>query len=120
MKQDKITKEKIEKYYNITKKALNIAKKSIPNSKEDTSKKPLGVNSSILTNKIKQQNETVKVDQAKEIIQMVEYYLSDAKHFEKNKDYINSFGAIYYAHGWLDCGARLKIFNVTDSTLFTI
>ena len=51
---------------------------------------------------------------------MVECYLSDAKHFEKNKDYLNSFGAIYYAHGWLDCGARLKIFNVTDNKLFTV
>jgi hypothetical protein len=93
MEQDKITKEKIEKYYNLTKKAFEIVKKSISKNKEK---------------------------EAKEIMQMVECYLSDSKHFEKNKDYINSFGAIYYAHGWLDCGARLKIFNVTDSTLFTI
>jgi len=93
MGKDKITKEKIEKYYNLTKKALDIVKESISYKKEK---------------------------EAKEIIQMVECYLSDAKHFEKNKDHINSFGAIYYAHGWLDCGARLKIFNVNDSTLFTV
>lgn len=93
MKQDKITKEKIEKYYKITEKALNIVKKSIAKDKKQ---------------------------EAKEIIEMVECYLSDSKHFEKNNDYVNSFGAIYYAHGWLDCGARLKIFNVTDNKLFTV
>jgi len=88
-----ITKQTIEKYYNITKKAFEIVKKSIAKNKQK---------------------------QAKEIIQMVDCYLSDSKHFEKNKDYVNAFGAIYYAHGWLDCGARLKIFNVTDNSLFTI
>jgi hypothetical protein len=93
MKKDKITKEKIEKYYSITKKALGIVKKSISQNREK---------------------------EAKEIIQMVECYLSDSKHFEKNEDYTNSFGAIYYAHGWLDCGARLKIFNVKDNKLFTV
>ena len=91
--EDKITKQKIEKYHNLTSKALKIAKKSIAKSKEK---------------------------QAKEIIQMVECYLSDSKHFEKHKDYVNAYGCLNYAHGWLDCGARLKIFKVTDNKLFTI
>jgi len=93
MKQDKITKEKIEKYTDITSRALAIAKKSIAKNKEL---------------------------EAKEIIVMVECYLSDSKHFEKNKDYINAFAALNYAHGWIDSGARLKIFNVTDNKLFTV
>ncbi len=93
MKSDKITEEKIEKSRKITEKALAIAKKSISNGKEE---------------------------QAKEIIKMVECYLSDSKHFEKKDDMINSFGAIYYAHGWLDTGARLRIFDVSDDKLFTI
>ena len=93
MKQEKITKEKIEKYRIITEKAFNIARKSISKGKEK---------------------------EAKEIITMVEAYLSDSKHFEKKEDLVNTFGAIYYAHGWLDCGARLKIFDVNDSSLFTI
>lgn len=88
-----ITKEKLEKYRKITETALNIAKKSISKSKEG---------------------------EAREIIKMVECYLSDSKHFEKKADFINSFGSIYYAHGWLDCGARLKIFEVSDDKLFTI
>ena len=39
---------------------------------------------------------------------------------EKKGDYINSFAALNYAHGWLDSGARLKIFNVKDTNLFTV
>jgi len=93
MKQDKITKEKIEKYMNLTSKALAIAKTSIARSKDK---------------------------EAGEIILMVECYLSDAKHFEKKDDFVNSFACLNYAHGWLDCGARLKIFNVTDNKLFTV
>ncbi|MFA5259086.1 MAG: DUF357 domain-containing protein [Candidatus Pacearchaeota archaeon] len=91
--QDKITTEKIEKYYLLTSKALSIAKKSIAKKREI---------------------------EAREIILMVECYLSDAKHFSDKKDYVNSFGCLNYAHGWLDSGARLKIFNVTDTKLFTV
>jgi hypothetical protein len=93
MEQNKITIEKIEKYRKITEKAFAIAKNSISRGKEK---------------------------EAKEIVEMVGAYLSDSKHFEKKEDLVNAFGAIYYAHGWLDCGARLKIFDVSDSNLFTI
>jgi hypothetical protein len=91
--QDKITKQKIEKYYAITSKALTIAKKSIEKNKEI---------------------------EAHEIIQMVECYLSDSLYFEKDNDYVNAFACLNYAHGWIDSGARLKIFNVTDNKLFTV
>jgi uncharacterized protein len=93
MKQDKITKQKINKYFNLTSKALEIAKKAIVKSKQKN---------------------------AKEIFLMVECYLSDAKYFEKKGDFVNSFAALNYAHGWLDAGARLKIYKVTDNKLFTI
>lgn len=91
--QNRITKEKLKKYFNITNKALTIAKKSITEGREI---------------------------EAHEIVQMVECYLSDARHFEKKHDYINSYGCLNYAHGWLDSGARLKIFSVTDNKLFTV
>ena len=52
---------------------------------------------------------------------MVENYLSDAKYFEKKQDYVNAFAAINYAHGWLDAGARLGLFDVDhDNVLFTV
>jgi hypothetical protein len=93
MNNEKITKENLKKYREITERAFKIARENINSSKEK---------------------------EAKEIIEMASCYLSDSKHFEKKTDLVNAFGAIYYAHGWLDCGARLKIFNVTDSSLFTI
>jgi len=88
-----ITKEKLEKYFALTSTALEEVKKNVIKGKEKY---------------------------AKEIIEMVENYLSDAKHFEKKEDFVNAFAALNYAHGWLDSGVRLDIFNVTDDKLFTI
>jgi hypothetical protein len=91
--ENKITKEKIEKYKNLTKKALEKAKKSVIAGKEFY---------------------------AKEIIEMVSNYLSDAEHFEKKGDFVNAFAALNYSHGWLDAGVRLDVFDVDDDKLFTI
>ncbi len=91
--QNKITKEKLEKYFSITEKALKKTKNKIIKGKET---------------------------QAKEIFQMAENYLSDARYFESKKDFINAFAAINYAHGWLDSGVRLDIFDVKDNKIFTI
>ena len=91
--EDKITEEKIKKYGKISEEALSIARKSIARGKEK---------------------------EANEIITMAECYLSDSKHFESKGDLVNCFAAINYAHGWIDCGARLKVFNVSDNKLFTI
>lgn len=93
MKTDKITKEKLIKYLNITSKALGIISKNIKKNQEK---------------------------KAHEIIDMASNYLSDAKFFESKKDYVNAFAAINYAHGWIDCGVRLGIFNVNDNKLFTV
>jgi len=88
-----ITPEKISKYKELTSRALAEVKTSIISGKEKG---------------------------AKEIIEMVSNYLSDAEHFEKNKDFVNSFAALNYAHGWLDAGVRLSIFKVSDDKLFTV
>ena len=89
----KISKQLIEKYFKLTSKALEVVKKNIIKGREKD---------------------------ANEIIKMIEAYLKDSKFFEKNGDFVNAFGAIYYAHGWLDCGVRLGIFDVKDNKLFTI
>ena len=93
MKQDKITSEKLDKYFKLTKTALKEVKKNIIKSKENY---------------------------AKEIIDMVENYVSDAEHFQSKDDFVNAFAALNYAHGWLDSGVRLDIFDVKDDKLFTI
>ncbi|MBW3003412.1 DUF357 domain-containing protein [Candidatus Woesearchaeota archaeon] len=87
-----ITKEKIENYFSVTSKALVMAKQSGNNTDIDRS----------------------------DIIDMVERYISDAKHFFSKDDYVNAFACLNYAHGWLDCAARLGIFDVHDSKLFTV
>ena len=90
---DRITPKKIEEYTSLTSNALKIAEKSIINGKES---------------------------EAKEIISMVKNYLSDANYFEKKGDLVNAFAALNYAHGWLDAGVRLGVFDVKDTKLFTI
>ncbi len=91
--QDRITKEKIKKYRGLTSRAVKIAEGSIVKGKEK---------------------------QAQKILKMVSDYLSDSEYFEKNKDFVNAFAALSYAHGWLDSGVRLGIFDVKDRSLFTI
>ena len=52
---------------------------------------------------------------------MAERYFKDAKYFEKKGDYITAFAALNYAHGWLDAGARMGLFDVDhNSKLFTV
>ncbi len=86
-----ITKEKVEKYFSVSEEAYNLAKKNISN-------KELG----------------------EDFLDMISRYILDAKHFYKKGDLVNAFAALNYAHGWLDAGARAKIFDVRDSRLFTV
>jgi uncharacterized protein len=59
--------------------------------------------------------------QVADMFDMIERYISDAHHFKSKGDYVNAFAALNYAHGWLDCGARLKLFYVAgDNVLFTV
>lgn len=91
--ENKIPKEKIDHYFDLTETALKEVKKNIIRGKEK---------------------------HAKEIIEMVENYISDAKHFFEKDDWINAFAALNYAHGWIDSGVRLEVFDVHDDRLFTV
>ena len=52
---------------------------------------------------------------------MIDSYIDDAKTFYKKQDYVNAFACVNYAHGWLDMGARLGLWDVDgDDVLFTI
>jgi len=90
---NKITEEKIEKYFSLTSEALEIVKKNVIKGRES---------------------------EAKEIIEMVENYLTDARHFFNSGKFVEAFAALNYAHGWLDCGVRLGVFEVDDDKLFTV
>ncbi len=52
---------------------------------------------------------------------MAERYASDARSFAQKGDRVNAFACVNYAHGWLDAGARLGVFDVGgDDRLFTL
>lgn len=58
---------------------------------------------------------------AHDFLDMAKRYFSDAKHFADKGDIVTAFAALNYAHGWLDAGARLGVFDVgRDSELFTV
>ncbi len=69
-------------------------------------------------------NKTAKINvetAAKDFLMMAQSYYEDAKHFQKKGDKLTAFAALNYAHGWLDAGARLNLFDVGgDSELFTV
>lgn len=91
-----ISLEKLAKYFAVTRKALDKAKHSIP-------------------------EKTHLRKAADDFLDMAKRYLADAEHFEKKGDIVTAFGALNYAHGWLDAGARLGLFDVGhDSELFTV
>jgi hypothetical protein len=58
---------------------------------------------------------------AEDYLSMAKAYYNDAKHFYDKGDLVNAFACVNYAHGWLDAGARLGIFEVGgDDQLFTL
>lgn len=58
---------------------------------------------------------------AEDFLNMATSYYEDAKHFRESGDLVNAFAAVNYAHGWLDCGARIGLFDVgQDDKLFTL
>ncbi|MEM0231441.1 MAG: DUF357 domain-containing protein [Candidatus Woesearchaeota archaeon] len=87
-----VGKKKLLKYFEITGRALEAAKSS--------------------------KNRTNLVREREEFILMAESYYKDAQHYYEKGDLVTAFAALNYAHGWLDAGARLGIFDVHDSELF--
>lgn len=91
-----ITEDKLKKYFSVTKEAIDKVKISAPKS-------------------------TSLFSSATDFLDMASRYFFDAKHFYSKDDYVNAFAALNYAHGWLDAGARLGLFDVGhDSRLFTV
>jgi len=89
-----ITDEKLEKYFKTTKAAIDMVKEK---GLDENRKK-----------------------EADDFLDMIERYYSDAQHFKEKGDIVTAFASLNYAHGWLDAGARLKLFKVNDSKLFTV
>ena len=59
--------------------------------------------------------------EAEDLLDLAQRYFDDAKYFEKKNDLVNAFGAVCYAHAFLDAGARLGFFDVDkDSKMFMV
>lgn len=94
--QNVITEERLKKEFQITGKALKKVKIAVP-----------------------KRSHLYKA--AEDCLDMANRYYSDAKHFKQKGDLASAFGALNYAHGWLDAGARIGLFDVGhDSKLFTV
>lgn len=91
-----VSDEKLDKYFDVTRRALAKAK-------------------------IEKHSIQVGEEQAKDFYDMASRYFSDAQHFRDKGMIVTAFAALNYAHGWLDAGARLGLFDVDhDSELFTV
>lgn len=88
-----IAKKHLEKYFSITKEALDKAKVALDQE---------------------------RLKEAEDFLNMAACYFQDARHFEQKGDLVTAFAALNYAHGWLDAGARIKLFKVNDNRLFTV
>ena len=93
---DHISLEKIEKYLSVTKAALDKMKIAAP-------------------------DRSFGKRMADDFLNMATSYYSDALHFKENGDLVNAFASVNYAHGWIDCGARIGLFDTgNDDKLFTL
>jgi uncharacterized protein len=93
---NEVTQEKLDKYFEVTGKALKKVK-------------------------IVEKGEVNFKEAGEDFLDMATRYYQDAKHFQEKGDKVLAFAALNYAHGWLDAGARLGIFDVDgDNVLFTV
>ena len=55
------------------------------------------------------------------MLRMADDYASDARHFAKQGDLVRAFGAINYAHAWIDAGVKIGwLDGHGDDVLFTL
>ena len=60
-------------------------------------------------------------NEAEDLLDLAQRYYDDAKYFEKKDDLVNAYGAVVYSHAFLDAGARLGFFDVgKDNELFMV
>ena len=91
---NEITDEKLTNYFSVTRKALEKAEIS--------------------------GNNTSLTSEREDFLDMIRRYVADAEHFKEKDSIVDAFAALNYAHGWLDAGARLGMFDVHDNKLFTV
>ena len=90
-----VTLEKVEKYLNLTTEARV---KATPITLNDEDERRL-----------------------QSMLRMCDDYQNDARHFMENGDLVRAFGAINYAHAWIDAAVRIGLMDGhDDDRLFTL
>lgn len=90
-----VTREKVEQYLALTAEARA---KATPIAKTD-----------------------VDVARLTSMMRMCDDYQADAKHFLEQGDLVRAFGAINYAHAWIDAAVRIGLMDGhDDDRLFTL
>ncbi len=65
--------------------------------------------------------EGVDLERLDDMMGMCDSYASDAKYFMEKGDLVRAFGAINYAHAWLDAAVRIGLLDGHgDDVLFTL
>ena len=54
------------------------------------------------------------------MMEMADSYISDAKWFADQGDLVRAFGAINYAHAWIDCAVKIGLDGHDDDNMFTL
>ncbi len=66
-------------------------------------------------------DDTPEATQLSDMMGMCDDYASDARHFMETGDLVRAFGAINYAHAWLDAAVRIGLLDGHgDDQLFTL
>jgi len=93
--EDIITVERIEKYLSLTTKARAISTPITKNKQDE--------------------------ERLISMLNMCDDYTSDARHFLGSGSLVNAFGAINYAHAWIDAAVKIGLLDGHgDDSLFTL
>ena len=91
-----LTVERVEKYLDITRRARAKATPLVKAGSEEASRLEV-------------------------MLRMADDYASDARHFLSTGDLVRAFGAINYAHAWIDAGVKIGwLDGQGDDVLFTL
>lgn len=91
-----LTVERVEHYLDITRRARQKATRTVDESTEEGQKLTV-------------------------MLRMADDYAADARHFLETGDLVRAFGAINYAHAWIDAGVKIGwLDGHGDDVLFTL
>lgn len=64
---------------------------------------------------------TEQAEQLATLVRMADDYAADAEHFMEKGDLVRAFGAINYAHAWIDAAVKLRLLDGHgDDELYTL